>query len=61
MSDQEHLIDQFVSVTNASKYLAEQYLQRNKGDLMNAIEDYYANKPLPTAPTASSLKPTAKK
>lgn len=44
MSDleREQLIQQFVTVTNSSEYLAEQYLTRNKNDLINAIEDYYA-------------------
>ncbi|EGW34465.1 uncharacterized protein SPAPADRAFT_59889 [Spathaspora passalidarum NRRL Y-27907] len=41
MSDQ--LISEFVSITNSSKYLAEQYLSRNNNDLMEAVEDYYAN------------------
>lgn len=41
--EQDQLIDQFVTVTSSSKSLAEQYLARNKNDLINAIEDYYAN------------------
>ena len=40
--EQDQLIDQFVTVTNSSKSLAEQYLARNENDLINAIEDYYA-------------------
>ncbi|KAK6458891.1 uncharacterized protein RJT20DRAFT_123999 [Scheffersomyces xylosifermentans] len=43
MSDQDQLIEQFISVTNSSEYLAEQYLSRNNNDLVDAIEDYYAN------------------
>lgn len=42
-SDQEQLIAQFVAVTTSSRYLAEQYLGRNNNDLMDAIEDFYAN------------------
>lgn len=37
------LIESFVSVTNASRYLAEQYLHRNGNDLTAAIEDFYAH------------------
>jgi UBX domain-containing protein 1 len=43
MSDQDQLIEQFMNVTSSSKYLAEQYLNRNKNDVVNAIEDFYAN------------------
>lgn len=42
MSDNLHLIESFVAVTNASKYLAEQYLERNGNDLTGAIEDFYS-------------------
>lgn len=44
MSEQQDLIEQFVRVTSASTYLAQQYLDRNNGDLIGAIEDFYANK-----------------
>ncbi|RCK62560.1 hypothetical protein Cantr_08938 [Candida viswanathii] len=37
------LIEEFVSITNSSTYLAEQYLLRNNGDLVEAVEDFYAN------------------
>lgn len=43
MSDSDQLIKSFVAVTNASKYLAEQYLHRNDNDLTAAIEDFYAS------------------
>lgn len=43
MSDHEQLIGSFVAVTNASRYLAEQYLRRNDNDLTSAIEDFYAS------------------
>ncbi|ODV79857.1 SEP-domain-containing protein [Suhomyces tanzawaensis NRRL Y-17324] len=53
MSDQadyEPLVEQFINVTNSTKYLAEQYLGRNNNDLVDAIEDYYAtNKATPEA------------
>lgn len=39
----EDLINQFVSVTSAPRHLAEQYLARNNSDLIDSIEDYYAN------------------
>ena len=42
-TEQEQLIDQFINVTGSSRNLAEQYLLRNKNDIMNAIEDYYAS------------------
>ncbi|KAI5966822.1 SHP1 [Candida pseudojiufengensis] len=42
MSDDSQIAE-FVSITNASKSLAEQYIQRNNGDLVEAIEDFYAN------------------
>lgn len=42
-ADQEQLIDQFVNVTSASRDTAQQYLLRNKNDIMNAIEDFYAS------------------
>lgn len=42
MSD-DQLIESFVAVTNTSKSLAEQYLLRNDGDLLAAIEDFYAS------------------
>lgn len=41
MSDE--LIESFVAVTNASTYLAQQYLERNGNDLTAAIEDYYVS------------------
>lgn len=57
MSEQDQLIDQFISVTNSSKYLAEQYLSRNKNDLVDAIEDYYANnKPSASTEEGDDLK-----
>lgn len=37
------IIAEFVSITNSSTYLAEQYLLRNNGDLVEAVEDFYAN------------------
>ncbi|CAX39691.1 UBX domain-containing protein, putative [Candida dubliniensis CD36] len=37
------LIAEFVSITNSSTYLAEQYLSRNNNDLVEAVEDFYAN------------------
>ncbi|KAK6200194.1 uncharacterized protein RJT21DRAFT_121090 [Scheffersomyces amazonensis] len=40
---QQQLIEQFVSITSSSKYLAEQYLSRNKNDIVSAIEDFYAS------------------
>lgn len=43
MSENEQLIESFVAVTNASRYLAEQYLRRNDNDLTTAIEDFYAS------------------
>lgn len=42
-ADREQLIERFVTVTGQSKYLAEQYLDRNNDDLMNAIEDFYGS------------------
>ncbi|CAK9436331.1 uncharacterized protein LODBEIA_P08890 [Lodderomyces beijingensis] len=42
MSD-DNSIAEFISITNASKALAEQYLSRNNNDLVGAVEDYYAN------------------
>lgn len=49
-ADQEQLIEQFVRVTSSSRYLAEQYLSRNKNDLLDSIDDYYAsNKPSATS------------
>lgn len=42
MADHE-LIEQFVAVTSAPKHLAEQFLARNDDNLVDAIEDYYAN------------------
>ncbi|KAM9921841.1 hypothetical protein OXX59_006256 [Metschnikowia pulcherrima] len=41
MSENLHLIESFVAVTNAPKSLAEQYLDRNGHDLTAAIEDFY--------------------
>ncbi|KAJ8143127.1 hypothetical protein OY671_003728 [Metschnikowia pulcherrima] len=41
MSENLHLIESFVAVTNAPKFLAEQYLDRNGHDLTAAIEDFY--------------------
>ncbi|GEQ70664.1 hypothetical protein JCM33374_g4343 [Metschnikowia sp. JCM 33374] len=41
MSDNSHLVESFIGVTNASKYLAQQYLDRNDNDLTGAIEDFY--------------------
>lgn len=59
MSD-DQLVQSFVAVTNASKYLAEQYLLRNDNDLSTAIEDYYASngesERVPT-PRSSTPKP----
>lgn len=43
MSEHEQLIESFVAITNASRYLAEQYLRRNDNDLTTAIEDFYAS------------------
>lgn len=43
MSENDQLIESFVAVTNASRYLAEQYLRRNDNDLTTAIEDYYSS------------------
>lgn len=56
MSDQDRLVDQFVNLTSTSRYLAEQYLARNKNNLENAIEDYYAN-PVPSSSTNERKKP----
>lgn len=39
----EELVTQFITVTKSTKYLAEQYLNRNNGELLDAIEDFYAN------------------
>lgn len=43
MSENDQLIESFVAVTNASRYLAEQYLHRNNNDLETAIEDFYVS------------------
>jgi len=43
MSEENPHIAEFISITNSSKSLAEQYLQRNNNDLVEAIEDFYAN------------------
>ncbi|CAI5755488.1 unnamed protein product [Candida verbasci] len=40
MSDR---VAEFIQITNSTKYLAEQYLQRNNNDLVEAVEDFYAN------------------
>ncbi|EER36189.1 conserved hypothetical protein [Candida tropicalis MYA-3404] len=55
MSESAHdqqIIAEFVSITNSSTYLAEQYLSRNNGDLVEAVEDFYANNE-PTQQTSS--------
>lgn len=41
--EEEDLINQFTSVTSAPRHLAEQYLARNDNNLIESIEDYYAN------------------
>lgn len=38
----DEMVHQFINVTKSTKYLAEQYLNRNNGDLLAAIEDFYA-------------------
>lgn len=45
MSDSydEESIDHFIKITNSSRSIAEQYLSRNQNDLVESIEDYYAN------------------
>lgn len=54
-SDHEQLIEQFVRVTGSTRYLAEQYLSRNKNDLLDSIDDFYAsNKPNPTSNASTS-------
>jgi UBX domain-containing protein 1 len=56
MSEQQDLIEQFVRVTSTSNYLAQQYLDRNNGDLIEAIEDFYANKTATTDETSDKKK-----
>lgn len=60
-SDQEQLIAQFVAVTTSSRYLAEQYLSRNNNDLMDAIEDFYANNGKSDSSEPTSAPPKRKK
>ena len=55
--EQDQLVDQFVTVTNSSKSLAEQYLARNENDLINAIEDYYATSSNTEDSGADNTKP----
>lgn len=62
MSENEESINSFVAVTNASKYLADQYLRRNDNDLTAAIEDFYASNgasvsPEPQADQSRQRKP----
>ncbi|KAG7664894.1 SHP1 [[Candida] subhashii] len=54
MSDKaaEESIEEFVAITNSSRYLAEQYLQRNDNDVVEAVEDYYANKDPSSTPSS---------
>lgn len=42
MSENDQLIQSFVAVTSAPKSVAEQFLEKNNGDLTQAIEDFYA-------------------
>ncbi|KAI5967752.1 SHP1 [Candida margitis] len=57
MSDENPHIAEFISITNSSKSLAEQYLQRNNNDLVEAIEDYYANSEHGPQPTEQHEPP----
>lgn len=55
------LIAEFVSITNSSTYLAEQYLLRNSNDLVEAVEDFYANnEPSQKSETKKSSSSNAK-
>ncbi|EMG49017.1 SHP1 UBX domain-containing protein 1 [Candida maltosa Xu316] len=54
MSDEavdNQLVTEFISITNSSAYLAEQYLSRNNNDLVEAVEDFYAQNE-PTQPSS---------
>lgn len=57
MSEDNPHIAEFISITNASKSLAEQYLLRNDNDLVEAIEDYYANSEHGQQPTEQHEPP----
>ncbi|CCG20675.1 Shp1 protein [Candida orthopsilosis Co 90-125] len=57
MSEENPHIAEFISITNSSKSLAEQYLQRNENDLVEAIEDYYANSEHGQQPTEQHQPP----
>lgn len=57
MSEENPHIAEFISITNSSKNLAEQYLQRNENDLVEAIEDYYANSEHGQQPTEQHQPP----
>lgn len=52
--EQEQVIERFITVTNSSKNLAEQYLARNNGDLMDAIENYFADTKDEAGPSSSA-------
>lgn len=39
----DQLIDQFIRITSSSRDIASQYLNRNNDDLIQAVEDFYAN------------------
>lgn len=56
MSEQDELVDRFVTVTKASRALGQQYLDRNNNDLMSAIEDFYATGPTDIQSSASNPK-----
>ena len=58
---EEDLINQFTAVTSAPRHLAEQYLSRNDGNLIEAIEDYYANAQSASGGNASAASTGAKK
>lgn len=50
-------IDQFVNITGGLAYLAEQYISRNNGDVMKAVQDFYATQgtsAIPQGPSRSS-------
>lgn len=58
----ESAIKEFIRVTNESRYIAEQYLGRNRDDVELALEDYFSQKGSFNAPgtSKSKLKSTRK-
>lgn len=54
--DQEQIVERFITVTNSNKSLADQYLARNNWDLMDSIEDYFADNKSGGTPTNSGAR-----